>query len=74
MKAIVYTRYGSAGKKIRLLMVQPNPIDLVHITALYEAGQIVPVIDRRYPLSEVPAALRYHGEGHACGKVIITME
>ncbi len=64
----------TAGKKIRLLMVQPNPIDLVHITALYEAGQIVPVIDRRYPLSEVPAALRYHGEGHAKGKVIITME
>jgi NADPH:quinone reductase-like Zn-dependent oxidoreductase len=40
---------------------------------LFEAGKVVPVIDRRYPLSEVPEALRYLGEGHARGKVVITM-
>ena len=64
----------TTGKKIRLLVVQPNPKDLVFITELYEAGKVVPVIDRRYPLSQVPEALRYLGEGHARGKVVITVE
>jgi D-arabinose 1-dehydrogenase-like Zn-dependent alcohol dehydrogenase len=40
---------------------------------LCEAGTIVPAIDRRYPLREVPEALRYLGEGHAKGKVVITL-
>jgi len=64
----------TTGKNIRLLMVSPNHKDLVFITELYEAGKIVPVIDRRYPLSEVPEALRYLGAGHSKGKVVITME
>jgi len=41
---------------------------------LLEAGKVVPVIDRRYPLSEVAEAIRYCEEGHAKGKVVITME
>jgi NADPH:quinone reductase-like Zn-dependent oxidoreductase len=64
----------TAGKKIRLLAVHPNLKDMVYITELYEAGKVVPVIDRRYPLSEVPEALRYLGEGRAKGKVVITLE
>jgi NADPH:quinone reductase-like Zn-dependent oxidoreductase len=40
---------------------------------LLEAGKVVPVIDRHYPLSEVAEAIRYLEEGHAKGKVIITM-
>ena len=64
----------TTGKKIRILAVQPNLRDMVYITELCEAGKVVPVIDKRYPLSEVPEALRYLGEGHARGKVIITME
>jgi NADPH:quinone reductase-like Zn-dependent oxidoreductase len=64
----------TTGKKLRILPVQPNLKDMVYITELCEAGKVVPVIDRRYPLSEVPEALRYFGEGHARGKVIITME
>jgi len=64
----------TAGMKIRLLAVHPNPKDLVYITELCEAGKVVPVIDRRYPLSEVAEALRYLGEGHAKGKVVITVE
>ena len=64
----------TAGKNIRLLAVQPNPKELVYITELYEAGKVVPVIDRRYPLSEVAEALRYLGEGRAKGKVVITVE
>lgn len=64
----------TTGKKIRILAVQPNQKDMVYITELYEAGKVVPVIDRRYPLSEVPEALRYLGEGRAKGKVVITVE
>ena len=63
----------TAGKKIRILAVQPNLEDMVYITELYEAGKVVPVIDRRYPLSEVAEALRYLGEGHAGRKVVITV-
>ncbi len=62
------------GKKIRVLAVQPNLKDMVYITQLYEAGKIVPFIDRRYPLRAVPEALRYLGEGRAKGKVIIIMD
>lgn len=61
----------TTGKKIRLLVVQRNQKDLAFMTELCAAGKIVPVIDRRYPLREVPEALRYVGEGHAKGKVVI---
>jgi NADPH:quinone reductase-like Zn-dependent oxidoreductase len=64
---------GTTGKKIRILAVQPNLKDMVYITELYEAGRVVPVIDRRYPLSEIPEALRYLGEGRTKGKVVITV-
>ena len=64
----------ATGKRIGVLIVRPNVKDLVHITELCEAGKIIPVIDRCYPLSEVPEALRYLGEGHAKGKVVITVE
>jgi NADPH:quinone reductase-like Zn-dependent oxidoreductase len=46
--------------------------DLVVLQELLEAGSVTPVIDRQYELSEVPEALRYLGEGHARGKVVIT--
>jgi NADPH:quinone reductase-like Zn-dependent oxidoreductase len=64
----------TTGKSIRMLAVQPNRKDLVTITELCEAGKVVPVIDRQYPLSEVPEALRYVGEGRAKGKVVITID
>lgn len=63
----------ATGKNVRLLMVPQNSKDLLAITELCEAGTIVPVIDRRYPLSEVPEALRYVAEGRAKGKVVITV-
>jgi NADPH:quinone reductase-like Zn-dependent oxidoreductase len=64
----------ATGKNIRLLVVPQNRPDLVSIAALCEAGKVTPVIDRRYPLSEVPEALRYVGEGRHKGKVVITLE
>ncbi len=48
--------------------------DLDFIKELFEAGKVVPVIDKRYPLSEVPEAFRYLEEGHAQGKLVITLE
>ncbi len=69
------SRIGRAeGKYIGLLVVRPNTKDLLFMTGLYEARKIIPVIDRSFPLSEVPEAMRYLGEGHAKGKIIITME
>jgi len=41
---------------------------------LMKAGKVIPVIDKHYRLSEVPQALRYLEEGHARGKVVITVE
>jgi NADPH:quinone reductase-like Zn-dependent oxidoreductase len=59
------------NRHVRVLAVRRTQEDLLAITELCETGKIVPVIDRHYPLSEVAAALRYLGEGHARGKVII---
>jgi NADPH:quinone reductase-like Zn-dependent oxidoreductase len=63
----------TGNKKFVSLMAQANKEDLVFLKELLKAGKVVPVVDRRYPLSEVPDAVRYYGEGHAQGKVIITM-
>jgi NADPH:quinone reductase-like Zn-dependent oxidoreductase len=48
-------------------------IDLAFVKDLLEAAKIKPVIDRRYPLSDVAEALRYLEEGHAKGKIVITV-
>jgi NADPH:quinone reductase-like Zn-dependent oxidoreductase len=64
----------TTGKKIRLLVVQTDSKDLVYITELIESGKVVTVIDKRYSLNEAAEALRYLGEGHAKGKVVITVK
>jgi NADPH:quinone reductase-like Zn-dependent oxidoreductase len=60
-------------KHIQMLAVQPNLHDLLYLAELCQAGSLVPVLDRCYPLSQVPDALRYVGEGHVKGKVVITV-
>jgi 2-desacetyl-2-hydroxyethyl bacteriochlorophyllide A dehydrogenase len=63
------------GKRIGLMeTAKANKKDLLFIRELLEAGKVVPVIDRAYPLSEVPEAIRYLEQGHARGKVVITVE
>ena len=64
----------TGSKKMGNLAAMSNQEDLVFMKELLEAGKVVPVIDRRYPLSEVAEALRYYGEGHSQGKVVIAVE
>ncbi len=58
-------------KKISILMHQPNKDDLKELTQLFESGKVKPVIDKVYPLSKTAEAVRYLGEGHTKGKVVI---
>ncbi len=57
-------------KKMGILAHKPNK-DLAFLTELFEAGKVLPVIGKRYPLNEVAEAFRYFGEGKAKGKVVI---
>ena len=69
----LWTSMTGDKKMVPFLAKPPSKEDLVFIKELLGAGEVKPVIDRRYPLSEVPEALRYLAEGHARGKVVITM-
>ena len=61
------------GKQVGILPVHPNPQDLLSIAELFDAGKVIPVIDKTYPLDEVPQALQYLGDGRSQGKVVITI-
>jgi NADPH:quinone reductase-like Zn-dependent oxidoreductase len=67
-------RSRTSGQRFRGFVKQPTEQNLSFVKELLDAGSVVPVIDRRYPLCEVPEALRYLEEGHARGKAVITME
>ena len=65
---------GSSRWTGLLLWWKPfNPDDVAKLTGLIAAGKVAPVIDRRFPLSEIVEALRYVDDKRAMGKVIITM-
>ena len=55
------------------VLVKPNQADLLVLKELCETGKVRPVIDRRFPLSEVSSAVRYVEDGHARGKVVVTV-
>ena len=61
------------NKKAVFFIAKPNGRDLDFLKGLLEAGKVKPVIDERYPLSEVPEAVAYLEKGHAKGKVVITV-
>ena len=71
VSALVVSPFVS--QTLRPFVVSPKHADLVVLKDLMEAGNATPVIDRTYPLSEVPRALGYVGGGHARGKVVITV-
>lgn len=74
LPALLLSPWNSRVRKkhIRVLMLKAN-VGLEHITELFEAGRIVPVIDGPYELSEVPEAFRHFGSGRHKGKVVITL-
>jgi NADPH:quinone reductase-like Zn-dependent oxidoreductase len=61
------------GQKLGTFVCRENHEDLIVLKDLIEAGKITPVVDRAYPLSDVPDAIRYMREGRARGKVVITV-
>jgi NADPH:quinone reductase-like Zn-dependent oxidoreductase len=61
------------GQKLTTFISAENGDDLRDLTELIEAGHVTPAIDRTYPMGEVPKAIRYVEEGHARGKVVITI-
>jgi NADPH:quinone reductase-like Zn-dependent oxidoreductase len=61
------------GQKLGTFVNKENHEDLIVLKELIESGKVTPVIDRTYTLAEVPEAIRYLEEGHARGKVVITM-
>ena len=69
-----YVRSRFVSQKFITYIAQFNKKDMMVLADLMQSGKMTPVIDRRYKLSEVPAALRYLEEGHARGKVVITVE
>jgi NADPH:quinone reductase-like Zn-dependent oxidoreductase len=72
IKALLYTPF--VGQQFGMMMSRMRKDDLGVLAEMLESGIIVPVIDRRYPLSEVAEAMRYSEEGHARGKIVINLE
>jgi NADPH:quinone reductase-like Zn-dependent oxidoreductase len=72
LRAVALSRL--VGQRLRMLGSKPRQQDLQSLRELLEAGKVTPVIDRTYPLAEVPQAIRYLVEGHGGGgKVVITV-
>jgi NADPH:quinone reductase-like Zn-dependent oxidoreductase len=72
LKAMVLSKF--VDQQMGMMMADSNQKDLSLLAEMVESGKMKPVIDRTYKLSEVPAAIAYLEEGHARGKVVITVE
>src|SRR5215472_15504270 len=72
LAARVMARFVS--QEMGMMLAQVKKEDLTTLADLMQSGKVTPVIDRRYRLSEVPAAIRYLEQGHARGKVVISLE
>ncbi len=71
IKKLVFSRFVS--QEFATFLTKANQADLSTLRELIESGQVTPVIDRTYTLREVPEAIRYLEQGHARGKVAITV-
>jgi NADPH:quinone reductase-like Zn-dependent oxidoreductase len=71
IRALLLSRF--IGQKLGTFVAGQTHDDMIVLKELIEAGKVTPVIDRAYPLSEVPEAIRYMRDGHARGKVVITL-
>ena len=71
LRALMLSRF--VGQKLGTFVSSDNHEDMIVLKDLIESGKLTPVIDRTYPLSETPEAIRYLEQGHARGKVLITV-
>jgi len=71
LRAIILSPLVS--QKLGILGAKENAADLSVLRELLESGKVTPAIDRSYPIGEAAAAIRYFQEGHARGKVVITV-
>jgi len=71
LRAPVLSRF--VRQRLVAVMCSENAADLLVLAQLIESGQVTPVIDKTYPLSQAPEAIRYMQHGHARGKVVITV-
>ena len=62
------------GQKLKGLMASERQEDLRFLAGLIDAGSVTPVIDKSFPLGDAPEAIRYMHDGHARGKVVVTVE
>jgi NADPH:quinone reductase-like Zn-dependent oxidoreductase len=72
LTALVLSRLS--GQRLRPFIAKIQKQDLIVLKELIEAGEITRVIDRTYPLDEVPEAIRHSEAGHARGKVVVTVD
>jgi NADPH:quinone reductase-like Zn-dependent oxidoreductase len=72
IKAMLLSPFVS--QEMGMMMADTSQKDLTILADMMQSGKVKPVIDRTYKLSEVPAAIAYLEEGHARGKVVITLE
>ena len=72
---ILRLKFASIGsrRKVTFFVAKFNKADLQMLAEMMEAGKVTPVIDRTYPLTETADAMRYLGEGHAQGKIVVTV-
>jgi NADPH:quinone reductase-like Zn-dependent oxidoreductase len=72
IKAMLMSPFTS--QKMGMMLAEPNQKDLNLVAEMMDSGKVKPVIDRTYPLSQIREAMAYLEQGHARGKVIITVE
>src|SRR6267378_1822043 len=71
-KAMVLSKFVS--QKMGMMLAELNQKDLTALADLMQSGKVTPVIDRTYKLSELPQAIRYLEQGHARGKVVVSVD
>ena len=75
MTQLIKIRLGSLGSSqtVKFFIARLTAEDMFVLKELIESGKVTPYVERTYPLSETADALRYLGEGHAQGKIVITV-
>jgi len=66
--------WAIGDRKVTLLLYRPDPHDSELICDMIGSGKLIPIIDRRFPLSQVADAFRYYAEGNVKGKIILTVQ